>query len=301
MVTTMTPTAEMDERLDILIHPDSEILRWPGTRPLVADVKDAAGDPDDWFTERFRVKTHRDLNHRLNELWNPKRRGPKPALTKHRGWEFRFILIAAPMGEGKTALASYYSHYWQYLGRPVFSASKSFLFGNRLLGSEVYRVIERIPLGSIVFLDELHAIAPSQNANAVGVAFLGELLAGLRKKRCILIGASAKAANVARGVLDMVSEVWVPQPINFVAAPGNETLARQWEKGKAFDDPRRFTAAWRVYPDYPVQKHYGSRDKEQTFLSGRIPIGRAVNMGYTRDPKFVRRSYALMDLSLIHI
>ena len=286
------PTDKVDAR-DIPIYEGSWIETWPGTRPLVDDVRQASGDPDDWFSEGFRIRSYRDLTHRVNELWRPDRHGPRPALTKHRDWQFRFILIAAPMGDGKTALASYYSHYWHYRGHPAFSASKSFLFGNRLLGSEVYRVIERIPLGSVVFLDELHAIAPSKNSNSIGVAFLGELMAGLRKKRCILIGATAKAAEVARAVLDMVSEVWIPQPINFVASPGNAEITKGWEI--PFNDPRKFTMAWQMYPDYPVQKHYGNRDKRQTFLSGRIPIGRPTHLGHTRDPRFVRRSFALMD------
>lgn len=283
------------DELDIPIYDGSEILKWPGERPLVGDVIAASDDPDDWFPPEYRIKAYRDVTHRVNELWKPNKPGWKPQLTKHQGWGFRFILIAAPMGFGKTALASYYAHYWYYKGHPVFSASKSFLFGNRLIGSEVYRVIERIPLGSVVFLDELHAIAPSKNANSIGVAQLGELMAGLRKKRCILVGASAKPAEIARAILDMVSEVWIPDPIRFLAKPGNEELVKEWEKGKAFHDPRKFTFAWRVHPDYPVQKHYGSRDRQQTFLSGRIPIGRPTHLGYATDHRFIRRSYALMD------
>ena len=214
--------------------------KWGGREVGVEDIIDAGGDYRDWFTVDMRIKAW------LQALGRHKRARATRRNLDTKEWDFGQSLVVGRMGANKSVLATYMCYKWYQKGHPVFS-NGSLLFGRRLEGSELYDIVSLVPKCSVVFIDEAHGVFEGGAATTYGVRSWEILSAGLRKKNCKIIMASALAKKVAAGVRSECAEVWAPVKVKV-------TSDMPWTtKRPGHSDPRNFKVAWDVWDDYPFE------------------------------------------------
>ena len=192
------------KRSDYLVkrqsHSDGEMRNWPGVPVTEADVVKASGHRLDKLSLEDRLDAHRAVTAGFLEHY------PEREIVE----QWRFELIIAGMGRGKTTLASIDASYeYGCLGVPVFHTGE-LLFGRKLAANEVYSAITRIPDNSILFIDEAPVYFGIGMDNSRASRLMQQSLAGLRKKNCHLILATATDHLLARGVKRETSQVLVP-------------------------------------------------------------------------------------------
>ena len=177
---------------------------WPGE--CVADdsefnVRMACGDKRDWFTYEERLATHLSLEeeHRFN--WE---RGRKMK------FDFKLVLIIGKKGSGKSLLASYKLAQLYRSGVPVFH-NGSLLFGNKLGILELYDSVDRVPVGSAIYLDEIHTINQTSRELATAQVTQNEAWAGLRKKDILVYIGTSMPGMIGRRTRGQCDEIWQPQ------------------------------------------------------------------------------------------
>ena len=221
--------------------PESE---WPGRWVDVRDVAASAGDGRDWFSFEMRLKAHvraMKLFRRARRYRLPRKRGLSP------GFDFAQIMWVGDMGASKSVSAMEEAFFWFQRGHPFFH-NGGFNIGRVIEGADIYEIISRIPMYSVVAIDEAHTGLESGMAMSTGVRSFAILGAGLRKKGCKLLLMSAMARMIVRIVREMTSEVRRPFKVN--AAPVDHGFQVDY---KPRNDPRNFVLAWDLWRDFPFR------------------------------------------------
>ena len=217
--------------------PESE---WPGRWVDVRDVAASAGDDRDWFSFEMRLKAH----VRAMKLFRQARRRRRKMSS---GFDFAQIMWVGDMGASKSVSAAEEAFFWFQRGHPFFH-NGGFNIGRVIEGADIYEIISRIPMYSVVAIDEAHTGLESGMAMSTGVRSFAILGAGLRKKGCKLLLMSAMARMIVRIVREMTSEVRRPFKVN--AAPVDHGFKVDY---KPRNDPRNFVLAWDLWRDFPFR------------------------------------------------
>ena len=177
---------------------------WPGD--AVADdsefnVRAACGDQRDWFSYEERLATHLALEE--EHLFNWER-------GKKMKFDFKLVLIIGKKGAGKSLLASYMLAQLYRSGVPVFH-NGSLLFGHKLGILELYDSVGRVPVGSAIYLDEIHTINQTSRELATSQVTQNEAWAGLRKKDVLVYIGTSMPGMIGRRTRGQCDEIWQPQ------------------------------------------------------------------------------------------
>ena len=221
--------------------PESE---WPGRWVDVRDVAASAGDDRDWFSFEMRLKAHvraMKLFRRARRYRIPRKRGLSP------GFDFAQIMWVGDMGASKSVSAMEEAFFWFQRGHPFFH-NGGFNIGRVIEGADIYEIISRIPMYSVVAIDEAHTGLESGMAMSTGVRSFAILGAGLRKKGCKLLLMSAMARMIVRIVREMTSEVRRPFKVQATAQDHGFKVDYP-----PHSDPRNFVLAWELWRDFPFR------------------------------------------------
>ena len=261
---------------------DSPEDEWSGRWVGIHDVRMSSGDERDWFNFTQRLTAHvramrlfrQARRHRL-----PRRRGLSP------GFDFAQIMWVGDMGASKSVSAAEEAFWWFQRGHPFFH-NGGFNFGRVVEGSDIYEIIARVPMYSVIAIDEAHTGLESGMSMSTGVRSFAILCAGLRKKGCKLLLMSAMARMIVRIVREMTSEV--RRPFKVEAATQDHGFSVDYPK---HSDPRNFVLAWEVWRDFPfrgvdIVDGKGSRRRDG--------LGRPDNT-YGLSGETVRNAFLLTD------
>ena len=108
-------------------------------------------------------------------------------------------LFSAPMGKGKSHLMIAYAMMaWMFRAVPVFSSeSMGAMFGYQLDLTEIYHFADTLPLGSILLVDELAALADSHSGQANRGRVMHAGLTSFRKGGSLALTATAAEAQIS--------------------------------------------------------------------------------------------------------
>ena len=213
---------------------------WPGRWIDIRDVANSSGDERDWFTFRQRARAH----VRLMRLFRQARRRRRKLSS---GFDFAQIMWVGDMGASKSVSACEEALYWFQRGHPFFH-NGGFNFGRLVEGSDIYEIVARVPMYSVIAIDEAHTGLESGMAMSTGIRGFAILCAGLRKKGCKLLLMSAMARMIVRVVREMTSEVRRP----FQVQVAQQTHGFKLDYPN-HSDPRNFVLAWEVWRDFPFR------------------------------------------------
>ena len=210
----------------------------PGTPVTEDDVVEASQDPRDWFSREQRLAVHRWIEARHAEARVGKKR-PR--------FSYSTNMLVGRMGQGKSVLATATLLPLYEGGVPVFH-NGSCLFGQALSIEELFLVIDQVPVGSAVFLDEIHTINTRNSELATPQMVQNQALAGLRKKNVLLLLGTAKPGMMGHTMLDDVEQLWVPERVRTRRSgdPPPRLAPR--------DDAANFRYAYRAVKDYPFRR-----------------------------------------------
>ena len=148
------------------------LLELPGTLVSERDIGEAAQDPRDWFSPEQRLSMHRWLEGRHAKSSEGRRRPP---------FRYTTIMLVGGMGQGKSLLATATLLPLYAGGVPVFH-NGSCLFGRALSIESLFLAIDQVPVGSAIFLDEIHTINTRNSELATAQTVQNQAMAGLRKR-----------------------------------------------------------------------------------------------------------------------
>lgn len=261
---------------------DLEEGKWAGQDVDQLDVEAACGDPDDWFVPKQRLEAAKAaklsyLRHKgVPNRWHP--------TLKRKKFEWGLIVIAGPMGAGKSTFAMIDAYPWHEVGHQVFHPG-GFLIGRICSYAEMYKIVDNVPLYSIVIFDEAHSGLESGMSQTAGVSAFTQLMAGLRKKRCRVFLPSAMCWMLPPSVKRMTTEVWKPFKPDFRLKPGVVV-------GHGLKDPRNFVLGLDIYDNDPFAR---ADDRNGGFM-GFGPPSKTTLLGTTvNSRRIVMRAMALVD------
>lgn len=250
---------------------------WAGKPVGEEHVIAACGDERDWFSadERWYAHRLREAKHDLavRRKWK----------LSSNGWDFGQVLVVGRMGAKKSVFVDWIAGYWYELGHPVF-ANASLLFGRRIDGAETYDLVAHIPKYSVVFIDEAHGVFESPAAMTLGLRTFRILLAGLRKKFCLVILASAMARLIAEGIRSESSKLYAPITTSLIdRAPGEDRL-------RGAEDPTNFVLGADMWGDFP----FAGQDIMHQQIRRATTFGPPHRSFYT-EGEAVRQAYLTCD------
>ena len=187
-------------------HQDLPEEKWPGVPVTEEHVELAAGHALDVLSREERLRAHRMVDALFHERYETRRVMPH--------WVFQLLL--GQMGSGKTTLALLMAAMAHIKGWPVFHTG-SLLFGRALRANEVYTAVNNIPDNSVYFIDEAHVFMGLAADNSRHSMLLLQSIAGLRKKNCKLMLATAADDLMSRKLKREAHEVltpWKPALLN---------------------------------------------------------------------------------------
>ena len=257
---------------------DLEEVDWAGEDVNQLHIEAACGDPDDWFSARQRLEAAMAAKAAYNRhKGKPLRYHP---ILKQKKFKWGLIVIAGPMGAGKSTFAMIDSYSWHEAGHQVFHPG-GFLIGRICSYAEMYNIVDNVPLYSIVIFDEAHSGLESGMSQTAGVAAFTQLMAGLRKKRCRVFLPSAMYWMLPPSIKRMTTEVWKPFKPEFRLKPGVMV-------GQGLKDPRNFVLGVDIFDDEPFTR----MDDRHGFG----PPSRSELLGTTvNSRRIVMRAMALVD------
>ena len=186
-------------------HSDLPEEEWPGVPVTEEHVELAAGHALDLLSKDERIDTFRKIDALFHERY------PDRVIRPH--WVFQLLL--GVMGSGKTTLAVVMAALAHAQGWPVFHTG-SLLFGRTLRADEVYIAVNKIPDNSLYFIDEAHVFMGLAADSSRHAMLLLQSLAGLRKKNCRFILATAADDLMSRKLKREAHEVLAPfKPVLF--------------------------------------------------------------------------------------
>ena len=180
-------------------HGDPPRESWPGREIDARDVQLAASHKMDELPEAWRHEAHQQATAAHLAAY------PERQVKPH----WNFTLILGRMGSGKSTLAAILAYSKYIKGWPVFH-SGSFLFGRELAADRVYTAVNDIPDNSVLFMDEAHVIATLGGDTSRHALLLLQSIAGLRKKNCELILATASDDLMSRRLKREAHELLIP-------------------------------------------------------------------------------------------
>lgn len=180
-------------------HQDPPEEEWPGEPVTEEHVELASGHALDLLSRDERIETYRQIDALFHERYENRRIAAQ--------WIFQLLL--GVMGSGKTTLAVVIAALAHCKGWPVFHTG-SLLFGRTLAANEVYRAVNSIPDNSIYFIDEAHVFMGLASDNSRHAMLLLQSVAGLRKKNCRFILATAADDLMSRKLKREAHEVLAP-------------------------------------------------------------------------------------------
>ena len=180
-------------------HRDRPEEEWPGEPVSEAHLELASGHALDVFSLDERMAKFRKIDSLFHERYEGR------TISPH--WNFRLLL--GQMGSGKTTLAVVEAAKAYCRGWPVFHTG-SLLFGRILAADEVYTAVNRIPDNSVYFIDEAHVFMGLAADNSRHAMLLLQSTAGLRKKNCRFILATASDDLMSRKLKREAHEVLAP-------------------------------------------------------------------------------------------
>ena len=129
----------------------------------------------------------------------------------YRRWWAAINLLSGVRGAGKSLVAAFVAAIFYSRGHPVFS-NIGLRFGYLIEGASVYG-LARLPYGSVVVLDEIHAIFNKwSQMRAVQRHGTGSI-ANLRKRGISIIGLSSQEYNIGVDVMGEVGYVCYPRQL----------------------------------------------------------------------------------------
>ena len=155
---------------------------WPGREVTEDDVINASGNERDMFSQEQHLAAFRAITASHHAARNAGRI-PRAKYTSE--------LVVGDPGEGKSKYsvvraAKLYSH-----GIPFFHNGGP-LFGRVIGDNDVFTVLGRAPVNSIIFLDEVHSINEAGAENSRTQRLQNQSLAGRRKYLVVLLMATAE-------------------------------------------------------------------------------------------------------------
>ena len=253
------------------------LLELPGTLVSERDIGEAAQDPRDWFSPEQRLSMHRWLEGRHAKSSESRRRPP---------FRYTTIMLVGGMGRGKSVLATATLLPLYAGGVPVFH-NGSCLFGRALSIESLFLAIDQVPVGSAIFLDEIHTINTRNSELATAQIVQNQAMAGLRKKNVLLLLGTAKPSMVGHTMLDDVEQLWLPEMVRTEArlTPGPSRLPPR-------DDAANFRYAYRAVREYPFR-----RDGILEWVGLAAPNQRQRGRWQTRlmDPGLMRMAFMATD------
>ena len=252
MVTTTIPDAPTEAATNgssggrsgfgtpLLGRADPPESQWAGRWINETDVALSSGDERDWFTLEQRLAT---FNEGMKRYQTARRRRRKLSSQ----FDFAQIMFVGDMGAKKSVAMGHEAYKWFQRGHPFFH-NGGYNFGRLVEGADMYELVDRVPRNAVIAIDEAHTGLESGMAMATGVRAFAILGAGLRKKNCKLLMASAMAKMVVRTVRDMTSEVRQPLKVGI----------RVQDHGYALDypehsNPLNFVLVWQSWLDFPFR------------------------------------------------
>lgn len=180
-------------------HGDLPEEEWPGRSITRDDVVLASQHKLDVLSESDRLRAFDTIEASFYRNYETR------SVTPH----WRFTLLLGKMGSGKSTLASILFAVKRAQGWPVFHTG-SLLFGRVLAANEIFTAVNRMPDNSCLFIDETHVVMGLAADNARHSTLFLQSMAGLRKKNCELILATAADDLMSRKLKREAHEVIVP-------------------------------------------------------------------------------------------
>ena len=248
MVTTSTPNApdaaarsgRSGFGTPLLGRADPPESQWAGRWINEEDVALSSGDDRDWFTVDQRLAT---FHEGVQRYQTARRRRRKLS----SGFDFAQVMFVGDMGAKKSVAMGHEAYKWFQRGHPFFH-NGGYNFGRLVEGAEMYELVDRVPRNAVIGIDEAHTGLESGMAMATGVRAFAILGAGLRKKNCKLLMASAMAKMVVRTVREMTSEVRRPLQVGVSVRDHGYSLDYPQHS-----NPVNFVLLWQVWLDFPFR------------------------------------------------
>ena len=248
MVTTSTPNApdaaarsgRSGFGTPLLGRADPPESQWAGRWINEEDVALSSGDDRDWFTLEQRMAT---FHEGVQRYQTARRRRRKLS----SGFNFAQVMFVGDMGAKKSVAMGHEAYKWFQRGHPFFH-NGGYNFGRLVEGAEIYELVDRVPRNAVIAIDEAHTGLESGMAMATGVRAFAILGAGVRKKNCKLLMASAMAKMVVRTVREMTSEVRRPLQVGISVQDHGYSLDYP-----EHSNPLNFVLVWQVWLDFPFR------------------------------------------------
>ena len=271
-------------------HEDVPEEEWPGRPVTEEDVKLASGHKLDVFTVEERLRAYRAVESSFHRHYETRSIVPN----------WNFTLVLGRMGEGKSTLVSILFGVRRAQGWPVFHTG-SLLFGRVLAANEVYTAVNTMPDNSALFIDEAHVFMGLAADNSRHSMMLLQSMAGLRKKNCDFILATAADDLMSRKLKREAHEVITPFRPD--VAPRRDMSARGIRRrqlgltplGGAPRDSRLFRLGFTTIMGYPfaqdgILERYGlsppSEDPGSHEMRQRMVHPRLVKEGLLLNDSF---------------
>ena len=205
----------------------------PGTsmigRLLDEWCRNANSDRRDWYSLDDRLYATQAF---------AKQTAKAKAQGRHPHVPAKLILIEGDRGDGKSAIANYYSTQFAHGGADVYHTGP-FGYGRVLEPHEWYTAMNNVPVGSVVFVDEAASVNRRGRDQADIQAIQNEQLTALRKQQCLVIYASALSRRMGSVIREEADEIWRPQKMRVVLTD-REQRRRRRKKIKPKDDPANY-------------------------------------------------------------
>ena len=286
MVTTTIPDAAAATGTSVrsgfgtplLGRADPPESQWAGRWINETDVALSSGDDRDWFTLEQRLAAFRNSVERYQRARARRRKlGSK--------FDFAQIMFVGDMGAKKSVAMGHEAHKFVQRGHPFFH-NGGYNFGRLVEGAEMYELVDRVPRNSLIAIDEAHTGLESGMAMATGVRAFAILGAGLRKKNCKLMLASAMAKMVVRSVREMTSEVRQPLKVGIKVQDHGYPL-----EYPEHSNPLNFVLVWQEWQDFPFRGVDLTEGKRRGRNNG---LGRADDVRMAQG-EGVRNAFLLTD------
>ena len=266
---------------------------WPGEDLTEDDVWLAALDERDWFDFPRRLQAHHDYRNRLDMGWYRRQRGIWGRKRPPPRFDFAQIGVVGDMGAGKTTIVgSEIEHYGQF-GHPAFhlynpdNGRPSWTVGKKIHPADLYEVIEVLPMGSILAVDEGHTFFDSRMAGTSGIGAWQQHSAGLRKALCRIYIPTAMMVLLAPNVRESCSEVWQPLKVEV------DDHRLPDEKPPPQSDPKNFLQVWHCWFGHPFRR--------ADIINGRNRVKRGLGPPHdtqVRQGAAVREGFKITDTFL---
>ena len=191
--------------------------------------RNASSDKRDWYTIADRRHAVRCFAAQVAESKASGRRSEVPA---------KLILIEGDRGDGKSAIANYFSSQYACGGAEVYHTGP-FGYGRALEPQEWFTAMNNVRPGSVVFIDEAASVNRRGRDQADIQAIQNEQITALRKQECLVLYASALSRRMGNVIREEADEIWRPQKMRVVLSE-RERRRRRGRRIRAKNDPANY-------------------------------------------------------------